>query len=283
MSVTVHGALHRLTRWLKRCFYEAVKIWDATPGSPWRNTDRVTGAQVCHFLSSLTRAAIGSLRHSPARARAHARTHTRRLQSNVTLSLVHQWGRAVRHTGLLGETGRLPLLSKLCIIHTSSLLPPCFDARCTTQIGRDFVLAHLRNSHTWCVFFLSSKYPPNFFRFIDKMLMLKDDNKTQCYYFMTEILKGHFTNKIFFTFSPSESQNPTKQWQHYNADWCLRRHKGGTFMNIFFKTMIFSVPGLAPGAVSRRVWPRGVSWLVQGVMSMHCDSWDKVYGCVWWE
>lgn len=45
----------------------------------------------------------------------------------------------------------------------------------------------------------------------------------------------------------------------------------------------FSVPALAPGAVSRRVWPCGVSWLVQGVMSMHCDSWDKVYGCVWWE
>lgn len=49
---------------------------------------------------------------------------------------------------------------------------------------------------------------------------------------------------------------------------------------------MISKPQNGPGAVSRRVWPRGVSWLVWeegGVMSMHCDSWDKVYGCVWWE
>lgn len=77
MSVTVHGALHRLTRWLKRCFYEAVKIWDATPGSPWRNTCCVTGAQVCHFCHlSPEQWRKTCDTHLPVHAHTRAHAHT---------------------------------------------------------------------------------------------------------------------------------------------------------------------------------------------------------------
>lgn len=125
------------------------------------------------LLSSLTQAVTGNRRHSPA----CARTHTHTLQSNVTLSLVHQWGRAVRHTGLLAETRRLSLVPKLCIIHTGSLPQPCFDARCTTDwswfcphTAEEFtyLVSHAANQYCVRVWLFVVKLSPKHFRLLTK-------------------------------------------------------------------------------------------------------------------
>lgn len=87
------------------------------------------------------------------------------------------------------------------------------------------------------------------------------------------MISGVFYAIYWFMFRKHEWKNATRtSW------WIWTENR--KFTDLFFWFMISNGPQCGPAAMSRRVWPRGVSWLVQRVMSMHYDSWDEVYGCV---